>query len=173
MNEVINTILTRRSIRKYTGESVPEEMVTVLLQAAMSAPTARNQRPWQFIVIRDHETLRKIPDSHPYSGPLYSADMAILVCADKKLIKSEGFWGQDCSAATENILIAAHSLGLGGVWMGVYPKEELMRPLATLFGLPDHVMPFSLIGLGFPAETKSESEKFDQSRVHYNKWNRK
>lgn len=163
-------ILSRRSIRKYTTESIEEEKITSLLRAAMSAPSAHNQQPWLFVVIDDRDILNKIPDFHPYSSMLLEAPLAILVCADTSGLPSPEFWPQDCAAATENILIAANSCGIGSVWLGVYPHEDLMDGLSLLLDLPGNVQPFALVSLGYAAVEKSPSERFDTARIHRNHW---
>jgi len=168
--DALEAILTRRSIRRYTAEPVADDLIKKLLEAAMYAPSAHNQQPWQFIVIQDREVLNKIPEFHPYSSMLKSAPLAILVCGDSSRFKSPYFWPQDCAAATQNILLAARALGLGAVWMGVYPKENLMDGLRTLLNIPKEIFPFSLIAIGHPAEEKPKPERFDEQRIHYNKW---
>ncbi|MGQ9515504.1 MAG: nitroreductase family protein [Thermoproteota archaeon] len=119
--DALEAILSRRSIRKYDARSIPDSVVEKLLASAMSAPSAGNEQPWHFVVITDRQILKEIPKYHPYSQMLTSTPMAILVCGDPKLERYKGFWVQDCSAATENILIAANAEGLGAVWLGVYP----------------------------------------------------
>ena len=168
--KALDAILTRRSIRQYTDQPVPDEMVKELLEAAMSAPSATNQQPWQFIVITDRQILDAIPDVHPYSAMLKQAPLAIAICGDKLLERSEGYWVQDCSAATQNLLLAAHALGLGGVWLGCHPRLERVEGLRKLLELPDHVTPLSLVSIGYPAEHLPPSNRYDPSRVHYNQW---
>lgn len=168
--DALEAILTRRSIRRYTAEPVAEDLIKKLLEAAMYAPSAHNQQPWQFIVIQDRQVLDKIPEFHPHSSMLKSAPLAILVCGDSSRFKSPYFWPQDCAAATQNILLAAKALGLGTVWMGVYPRENLMEGMRTLFKIPEGVVPFSLIAVGYPAEEKLRPERFDEQRIHYNRW---
>ncbi|NLV91675.1 MAG: nitroreductase family protein [Firmicutes bacterium] len=163
-------ILTRRSIRKYTAEPVAPEDVEDLLRAAMSAPSARNEQPWHFIVITEQEVKEALMEMHPYAKMLVEAPVAILVCGDKTLETSPGYWMIDCSAATQNILLAAHSKGLGAVWLGVYPRQERMEPFAKLMGLPEHVIPFSLVALGHPAEEKPPADRFNPERIRYNRW---
>ncbi len=163
-------ILSRRSIRKYTAAPVEEEKISSLLRAAMSAPSAHNQQPWVFVIIDDREVLDRIPEFHPYSSMLLHAPIAILVCADTSNLSSPEFWPQDCSAATENILLAANSCGLGSVWLGVYPREELMSGLSRLLQLPENIQPFSLVSLGYPATEKVASKRFDPARIHRNHW---
>ena len=168
--DALNAILSRRSIRKYTAQPVSEEMVRELLEAAMAAPSAGNEQPWHFVVMDDREILDAIPRFHPYSRMLEEAPMAILVCGDLELQKYEGYWVQDCSAATENLLIAAQAKGLGAVWLGVYPIEERVAGFRNLLGVPDHVIPFALISIGYPAEQKPGADRYNSSRVRRNRW---
>ncbi len=166
----MDVILSRRSIRKYTREPVPDHVVKELLEAAMSAPSAGNQQPWHFMVINDRGTLDEIPKFHPYAQMLNQAKVAILVCGDPEREIHKGYWVQDCSAATENILIAVEIKGLGAVWLGIYPREERVKDMRKLLNIPEHIIPFSLISVGYPAEQKSPADRFDASRIHYNKW---
>ncbi len=163
-------ITTRRSIRRYTAEPISSDDIKDLLVAAMSAPSAQNEQPWQFVVIEGRETLAAIMNFHPYAKMLQEAPAAILVCGDTSLEKSPGYWVQDCSAATENLLLAANSKGLGAVWMGVYPRQERVDGMRLLFGLPDHVIPLSLVAVGHPAEQKDPAQRFDPNRIHWNRW---
>lgn len=166
----MDNILTRRSIRKYTEEPVSEAETRKLLEAAMSAPSAANQQPWHFVVINDREILNKIPEILQYGQMSCEASMVIVVCLDDELEKHKGFGAQDCSAATENILLAANAMGLGAVWCGVYPKEERMNPTGEMLGLPENVHPFSLIAIGHPGEEKEKADRYSEDRVHYDKW---
>jgi nitroreductase len=168
--DALTTIFSRRSIRVYTAKPVSQEMVNGILRAAMSAPSAGNERPWHFIVLTDRNILDAIPKFHPYSAMLKHAQVAILVCGDVTLEKHKGYWALDCAAATENMLLAAHAKGLGAVWCGVYPTEDRVANLKKLLSLPEHVVPFSLVPLGFPAEEKQAPDRFDGSRVHENRW---
>ena len=168
--DALGAIFSRRSIRKYTEQPVSDEAVKELLAAAMAAPSAGNEQPWHFVVMDDREILDEIPKFHPYSRMLGEAPMAILVCGDLELQKYEGYWVQDCSAATENLLIAAQAKGLGAVWLGVYPIEERVAGFRKLLGVPDHVIPFALISIGYPAEQKIRADRYDSSRVRRNRW---
>jgi nitroreductase len=168
--DALEAILSRRSIRRYTGQPVSGEQVEELLKAGMSAPSAGNQQPWQFIVITDRKLLAEIPRFHPYASMLPHAKVAILVCGDLQAEWFQGYWVQDCSAATENILIAAHAMGLGAVWLGIYPREERVKALQKLLNLPEHIVPLSLISIGYPAEKKPPADRFDPSRIHHNGW---
>ena len=166
--DALEAILTRRSIRKYTKEPIPEEMVNKLLEAAMSAPSAHNQQPWHFVVLKDRDIIDEIPKFHGYAKMLPEAPLAIVVCGDTA--KADAYWVQDCSAATQNILVAARALGLGAVWLGVYPQEERVKALRNLTGVPDEITPFAIISIGYPAEEKPPANRFSATRVHYNNW---
>jgi nitroreductase len=168
--ELLEGILTRRSIRQYKPDLVSEEQVQKLLEAAMSAPSAGNERPWQFVVIDDRKVLGAIPTMHPHSQMLEEAPLAILVCGDLEQAKFEGYWIQDCSAATENLLLAAHALGLGAVWLGVYPDEERIAGLRRLLALPEHVIPLALVAVGYSEEVKLPVQRYKPERVHSNGW---
>jgi nitroreductase len=168
--DTIEAIFTRRSIRRYKPQAVPENLVRELLEAAMFAPSANNFQPWQFVVIDDRGLLDKIPSVHPYSQMLKEAPMAILVCGDTRKQELEGYLAVDCAAATQNILLAAHAEGLGAVWLGVFPREERMRGLHRLLALPDYIVPITLIGVGYPNESKPRPERYDGSKIHRNKW---
>jgi nitroreductase len=167
--EALEAIMTRRSIRRYTGEQVSPEHERKLLEAAMAAPSAHNRQPWHFIVVRSRETLDRIPEYHPYSRMLKEAGLAVVVCGDNR-VQTTDFWTHDCSAATENMLIAANSLGLGAVWLGVYPGEELVKKTRELLGIPGHVTPLCIVSVGHPAEEKPPGNRYDESKVHREKW---
>ena len=168
--DALDAILSRRSIRKYTAQPISDETIKEVLEAAMAAPSAGNEQPWHFVVIDDRRMLDEIPKFHPYSRMLAGAPMAILVCGDLELQKYEGYWVQDCSAATENLLIAAQAKGLGAVWLGVYAIEERVVGFRKLLGIPDHVIPFALISIGYPAEQKPGADRYNSSRVRRNRW---
>lgn len=163
-------IFERRSIRKYTSEDVSDELVTELLKAAMSAPSAGNQQPWDFIVVKDRTVLNEIPKVHQYAQMLIEAPLAIIVCGALDREKHKGYWVQDCAAAIENILIEAQFLGLGAVWLGVYPREDRVEGLTNLLGIPENVIPIAVISIGHPAESKEASLRYDEKRIHTNKW---
>ena len=168
--ETLLTILARRSIRRYTGEKVNGEAIQKVLEAGMAAPSAGNQQPWHFIVLDDRKVLDAVPEHHPHSSMIREAPVAILVCGDISAEKHQGYWVQDCAAATQNMLLAVTDLGLGAVWLGVYPREDRVRGLRGLLGLPAHIIPFSLIPIGHPAEEKPPSGRFDSGRIHHNRW---
>jgi nitroreductase len=166
----MDPVLTRRSIRKYTDEDVSDDDLQYLLHAAMAAPSAGNQRPWHFVVIRSRETLVAIAQVHPHAKMLANAPLALAVLGDPSVEKHEGMWVQDCAAATENILIAAQSRGIGTVWIGVLPREERMAEMRRLLDVPEGIVPFAFIGIGHPQETKPPSERFDTARIHHERW---
>ena len=166
----MNAIFERRSIRKYEDKPVPDDIVETLLRAAMAAPSAVNERPWQFLVIDDRDALTKIAEVHPYGKMLPHCPVAISVCADLSLLKTDGLWMFDCSAAVENLLICAADLKLGAVWLAVYPREERMRAHKEVFGLPDNIIPFATVPVGYPAEEKRPVDRFEPERIHRNKW---
>ncbi len=166
----MEALFKRRSIRKYTPKEVSDDEIKELIRAGMCAPSAGNEQPWHFIVINVRGLLDEIPRVHPYSQMLREAPAAILVCGDLTLEKHAGFWVQDCAAATENILVAIAAKGLGSVWLGVYPREDRVEGLRQLLRLPKNIVPFALLPVGHPAETKPPKTEFDFSRVRYNGW---
>lgn len=168
MKGLIQAIFARRSIRKYTTERVSEEDIETLLQAAMAAPSASNRQPWHFMVVTDREKLNTLADLHPYGKMLFEAPLGVAVCGDVTV--SNRFWVQDCSAATENLLLAATALGLGAVWLGVYPSEERVKAVKGVLNIPENMVPLNLISLGHPAEEKEPRTQYDESKVHRETW---
>jgi len=168
--DAIEAILSRRSIRKYTNDPLPDLVVNEILRAAMSAPSAGNEQPWHFVVIRDRETLDRIPEVHPHAQMIKEAQVAVLICGDLGLEKHKGFWVQDCSAATENLLLAARAKGLGAVWLGIYPREDRVEGLRRMLEIPEGVIPFALVPLGHPAEKKPKEDRFNADRIHLERW---
>ncbi|OIP97798.1 nitroreductase family protein [Candidatus Wirthbacteria bacterium CG2_30_54_11] len=166
----MDAVFTRRSIRSYTDEPVSDDQIEHILRAGMAAPSANNQQPWHFVVITDRELLRSIASTHPHAKMAAGAAAAILVCGNSSVGKTPGFWIQDCSAAVENMLIEIQDLELGAVWCGVYPKEDLVREMRRLVSVPEPYVPFALIPLGHPAETKRPSNRYDGKRVHRDRW---
>ncbi|HMM19219.1 MAG TPA: nitroreductase family protein [Selenomonadales bacterium] len=167
---MLEAILTRRSVRNFARREVGGETVEELLKAAMSAPSAGNEQPWEFVVLRDRPTLDRIADVHAYGQMLRHCPVAILVCGDFNRQKYEGFWIQDCAAATENLLIAANALGLGAVWLGVYPIEERVTAIRGIVAAPEEIVPFSLVAVGHPVQAPPPAERFDRTRIHNDRW---
>lgn len=168
--DILTAIHTRRSVRAFTPEPVSGGDVRTMLSAAMAAPSAGNSQPWQFVVIDDVSLLEKIPAINPYAGMAKNAPLAILVCGFPEVEKHPGFWPLDCAAATQNMLLAAVGLGLGAVWTGVYPLEDRCASFADLLGLPQGVIPFSLVIAGHPKTAQASQDRFDAARVHANTW---
>jgi nitroreductase len=134
----------------------------------MAAPSSSNLKPWHYIVVTDRATLDNLAQVHPHGKMLFDAPLCIAVCGDSSV--SAGYWVQDCSAATENLLLAAVALGLGAVWLGVHPKHERVKAIRTILGIPDQVVPLNLISIGYPAEEKEARTQFDSARVHSERW---
>jgi nitroreductase len=168
--ETFEAIRTRRSIRQFENRSIPDEIIKDLLTAAMSAPSAGNQQPWHFVIIDDPQALGKVPELNPYAGMARQAPLAILVCGDLNLEKFPGYWVQDCSAATQNMLLAAHAKGLGAVWTGIFPLEDRVEGFRALCGLPENVIPLALVVLGYPAQSLKPENRFLEERLHKNRW---
>jgi nitroreductase len=168
--EAYEAILTRRSIRAYTDQPVSEELIRKLLVAAMSAPSAGNGQPWQFIVTTGRGALNALADLLPFGKMLTQAPLAVTVCGDAKGQPRESYWVQDCSAATENLLLAAHALGLGAVWLGVYPREDRVAGVRKILGIPGHVTPLCVLAVGHPAQPSGPADRYREERVHWDRW---
>lgn len=172
-NNTINTILTRVSVREFTGEKISAEQIDTLLRAAMAAPSAINKQPWAFIVIDDEEIIAKLGDALPYSRCSNHPAVAIIPCGDlSKAIEGEmaNFWINDVSAATENLLLAAHAMGLGAVWTGLHPDMTRAKLVQDMLGLPEHIIPLCVVPVGVPAEQPEIKDKYKPENIHYNKW---
>jgi len=168
-----DAILTRRSIRRFTAEPVGEDLLERLLRAAMAAPSARNMQPWELVVVTAADRRRQLAAIIPNGKMLPEAPLALLLCGnlDRSVDDTRPpYWVVDCAAAAQNVLLAAHSLGLGGVWLGVYPREDRMRGVASVLDLPDTIVPHSLLALGHPAEAGVIKDKFDPHKVHRESW---
>lgn len=174
MEDMIDFIFQRRSIRRYTGEKVEDAHIKLLLKAAMAAPSACNRQPWEFIVITDQEILKNIQDRLHTKD--CNAPMAIIVCGDMKFALSgygKEYWIQDCSAATENILIGASALGLGTIWVGAYPVVPIVQVLAEMLLLPPEVIPLNIIYIGHPAEEKEPGTQYNENKIHWQQYHTK
>jgi nitroreductase len=168
--DILEAIHTRRSIRKFAPDAVPEEKISTMLAAAMTAPSAGNAQPWQFLVIDEREILDKVAGIHPYVGMFKQAPLGILVCGDLNKEKFPGYWVQDCAAAVQNLLLAARGLGLGTVWTGLCPVEERMQAVQEMFALPDAVKPHALIAVGTPLQEFKHQNRYKAENVHRNRW---
>lgn len=168
--DAIDAVMGRRSIRKYTSEPVTEQQLEVLLRAAMAAPSAGNQQSWRFVVVTDPEQLSRLSEATPYSGMLSRAPLGIVVAGDTSDEKHPGYWPQDCSAAVQNLLVAAHAIGLGAVWIGVHPIAEREENVREVCALPAGIRPLSMIAIGHPEESKPPGERFNPEYVHRDRW---
>lgn len=169
--DTLEALFTRRSVRRYSGRKVEKEMINELIKAGMYAPSACNKQPWHFVVINDQDILNEIAAFHPNAKMLKHAACAILVCGDEVKAHDKGYWPVDCSAATENILLAAHAKGLGACWIGIYPRDERIAAMKKLMNLPEHVHAFSVISLGYADdEPTAVTNRFDGSKIHWNSW---
>jgi nitroreductase len=166
----LDFIMDRRSIRRFTDQKIEDQLITALLKAAMYAPSAVNRQPWHFVVIDRREVMERIMKVHPYASMLRTASHAVVVCGDEKLQHDDGYWVVDCGAATQNLLLAAYSLGLGSCWVGLHPRERRKASISQLLELPGHVQPFALVALGYPMEHKTRPERFHPDKVKYNRW---
>lgn len=167
---VLDAIFTRRSIRKFTGEPVSEQDMQTLLKAGFSAPSAHNYQPWHFVIVRDPAALEKIAAKHPYAKMLPQAGSCIIVCGDEEKQKLKGLLVEDCSAAIQNILLAAHGLGLGAVWCGLYPLPQLTKIVAETIQLPEHIEPIGMVVVGHKSEDREPADRYDQTKIHYDQW---
>ena len=168
--DLFEAIHTRRSIRQYTDKEIPADQVQKLLAAAMRAPSAGDARPWQFILVTDPDKKKRVKDVHPYVGMIAKAPLGILICGDLKKEKYPGFWPQDCSAAMQNLLLAAHASGLGAVWTGIYPMEDRVQKFSKIFGLPEQIIPFGFAVMGWPAQKVKSENRYTEACVHHNEW---
>jgi nitroreductase len=164
----LDAIFTRRSIRKFKKDKISKEDLEEILKAAMHAPSAYNQQPWQFVVIEDRKLLDEISKFHPYAQMCKTAPVAVLVCADLSLEKAKDMWIMDCSAATQNMMLAAVDKDIGSVWMGIHFSKELISEIRKLLNLPKDWAPISLVPLGYPDEIIKKVDRFKKERIHYN-----
>lgn len=168
--QIVNTlecIFSRRSVRKFLNRPVEEEKVQLLLKSGMSAPSGKDSRPWEFIVVDSRTVLDSMAAALPYAKMLKEAPLAIVVCGDPT---KSSYWYIDCSAAAENILLAAAAVGLGGVWTATYPYGDRMQTVKECTGMPDHISSLCVIPIGYPAVPQNPKDKWDDSRIHYNRW---
>ena len=179
----LDVIMSRTSIRKFTGEPVPKEQLETILKAGMAAPTAMNIQPWRFVVVTDKDKISSVFGSGPRSDAYKTAGAVIVVCGQTTvMMKPFGqpdapetehpnkFWFEDCTAAAENILLAAKALGLGAVWTAGYPAEERSGPIAAALGIPENVVPLCIIPVGIPAEDPAPKDKWKPENIHWEQW---
>lgn len=169
---VIENIMTRTSIRQFTDQPIAKDTLDLLVKAGMAAPSAVNAQPWAFVVVTDRAVMDSLNAVKPYFN-LKTATAAIVVCGDlQKAMEGDGrdYWVQDCSAVTENILLAAHGLGLGAVWCGVYPIQQTVEGVSKTLNLPETIIPLDVVTLGYPAENPEPKDKWKPELIHYNQW---
>ena len=167
--DALEAIHTRRSIRKYTNKSVSQDDIREILAAAMQAPSSSNQQSWQFLVIDESQQLKEYAKVNPYAKMADQATLGILVCGDLSA-DDGGYWVQDCSAAMQNLLLAAHVKGLGAVWTGIFPDEESVKTYSAMFELPSNILPLGLAVMGYPGQKPSQVNRYNESKVHWNRW---
>lgn len=168
--DILDAIFTRRSIRKYTGETVKDEQLEIILKAGFFAPSAHNRQPWHFVVVKQADKLKTIAENHRYAKMLPQAGCAIIVCGEKQIDGMTDFVVEDCSAAIENILLAAHGIGLGTVWCGIYPVSKYVRLLSDLLELPHSVIPVGMVVVGNADETRTVTDRYNKSKIHKDNW---
>ncbi|NDV24182.1 nitroreductase family protein [Desulfovibrio sp. JC022] len=168
--DVFEAIHSRRSVRKYEDKPVSEEIIKEILSAAMMAPSAGNAQPWQFVVVDDREKLETISAINQYAAMAKNAPMGILVCGDLSLEKYPGYWSQDCAAAMQNLLLAAHAKGLGAVWTGIHPEKERVEGFKKLFNLPEQVIPLGFAVMGWSKQESKRKDRYKEERVRRNSW---
>lgn len=169
------TIMSRKSVRKFTDEVISDSDLNAILEAAMAGPSAANARPFEFLVVRDKDMLVQMGEkTSRYSGPMKNATLGIVVCAnrDKMFPDAKGYAAVDTTIATENLILAAWGMGIGSVWLGVWPSESNIKALTELFQLPDNIEPQHLIALGYPEDPMPNARegRFEENRIHYEKW---
>lgn len=167
--ELFEAIRTRRSIRKFAPGGVAPEDLETMLRAAMMAPSAGNAQPWHFVVVDDRALLDAVPAFSPYAAMAKHAPLGILICGDLSQEKYPGYWVQDCSAAMQNLLLAAHGLGYGAVWTGVYPMPDRVRGFKELLGLPHHLIPLGFAVMGRPDQSPSHPDRYAPAKITRNK----
>ena len=167
---VLDNILARTSIRSYQDRPVEQDKIEKLLRAGMAAPSAVDKRPWHFIVVTDKQVLNGLAQANPNAGMAARAPLAIVVCGDKTkaLTRVPDYWVQDASAATQNILLAAQGMGLGAVWTGTYPVTDRVEKVAAALNLPEHIVPFCTIIIGYPEKYQAPKDKWDEGNISYN-----
>lgn len=167
---VLDAIFTRRSIRKFTGEPIKDEDLKLILKAGFQAPSAHNYEPREYVVVKDREVLNKIADFHQYAKMLPNAGCGIVVCGDTSKQEEMGFLVEDCSASIQNMLLAAHGLGLGAVWCGLYSRQKLVDAMSEILNLPKHIIPIGLVVVGVKDQERAPIDRYNEEKIHYDKW---
>ena len=162
----MNNIFKRTSVRNYKDISVEDEKIELILKAAMAAPSAMNQQPWEFYVVTNREKLIELSDATPYSKMVKDSAVTFVVCYRNDSLR-EMFREIDCAACTENMLLEIEDLGLGGVWIGVAPKEDNMENVRKIMDIPEILSPFALVACGYPEKEQAQKDRFNPERVHY------
>lgn len=167
----MNIISRRHSVRRYADRPVEAEKVEQLMRAAMQAPSAGNQQPWEFIVVRDRANLERLSHCSKYAGPVGDAPLGIVLLADTARMRFPDNWEQDMGAAAENILLEATDLGLGGVWLGIQGEDERVESVRDMFALPSNIRPYAVLAIGYPVEPDvTPASRYDAARVHFEGW---
>ena len=177
----LDVIFSRKSVRSYADQPVSDQQVETMLRAAMAAPTGMNVQPWRFVVVRDQAVKDKL--AGPRGGMIAQAPVVFVICGETTMMRkpfgqpdaeaqevANGNWTQDCSAATENLLLAAEALGLGAVWTAAYPYEDRVNPIREALGLPENVTPLCVVPCGYPAGDDQPKDKWKPENIHYDKW---
>jgi nitroreductase len=165
---VVKNILNRTSVRQYCVQDVEKEKIDIIIKSGMAAPSAVNLQPWEIVLITDRKVLNEIARKHPYASFTKNASIAIVVCGNSEI--SPDYWVQDCSAVTENILLATESLGLGAVWCGVYPNQDIVSTIQQILKLPKNIIPLNVIPIGYPKGENLPKQKYNPSKIHINSW---
>ncbi|MBU5425847.1 nitroreductase family protein [Tissierella pigra] len=168
--DVLKAIMTRRSIRRFTGEVITNEQIDTLLRAGFQAPSAHNMQPWHFVVLKNKELLQEVSEFHKYAQMLPNAGCGIVVCGDEEKQPARGFLVEDCAAAIQNILLASHGIGLGAVWCGLYDSSDLVNSMKEVLGLPSNIIPIGMVVVGNKDEEKEPSNNYHDGKIHYDKW---
>ncbi|MDI6701156.1 MAG: nitroreductase family protein [bacterium] len=170
MEELIRFLRTRRSVREYQNKDIEDKIIFEIIKSAMYAPSAHNKQPWEFFIVKNREKLNEIAKNHPYAKMLKKAPLCIVVLANTKKQPDSGYFSQDLSAATMNILLASWAYGIGSCWIGVYPKNERIEIVRNVLKIPEGFVPFSIVSLGYPKENPQTVERFDEKRIHTDIW---
>ncbi|MCD8073222.1 MAG: nitroreductase family protein [Alistipes sp.] len=164
---ILDVIFARKSVRNYTDQAVEQEKIDLMVRAAMAAPSGMDRRPWEIVVVDDREILDKLSEGLGAAKMLQQAPLAMILCGDTE---RSSYWYLDCSAAAQNLLLAAEAQGLGAVWTASYPYQERMSVVIDALGLPENVLPLAVIPVGYPAGDEAPKDKYNPDKVHYNKW---